>query len=60
MDDTMAIYLERWDILNMPHNVFGIGSDMFFPKLYKFMVNKVTFIGFREGGWSSPLNQPQQ
>jgi len=49
MDDRKVLYREQWDILNMTKDLLGIGFDMLFSELYKIMVDKFTFVGFREG-----------
>jgi len=33
----------------MTKDLLGIGFDMLFSELYKIMVDKFTFVGFREG-----------
>jgi len=33
----------------MTKDLFGIGFDILFSKLYKIMVKKVTFVGFKGG-----------
>jgi len=45
----MALYREQRDNSNMTTDLFGIGFDILFSELYKTMMNKVTFAGFRKG-----------
>jgi len=49
MDERMASYREQCDNSNMTKDLFGIGFDVLFSELYKIMVNKITFVGFRGG-----------
>jgi len=58
MDDRMA-YCKQWDNSNVTKDLFGIVFDMLFSKLYKIMVNGVTFVGFRRSiAPIAPLEPP--
>jgi len=55
-DDKIAIYREQWQFEH-DEILFGVGFDVLFSELYKTMVNKVTFLGFRVGD-RPPLKPP--